>query len=109
MTAGGLAGRVWLPGFFKVWGRFEMGLLAEFQFYAYRAGMLLASTPSPIRRPLSLFAPRKVRFFAERKTTLPADPSPDVFEGKETRRFGCLMWLIGMAVLSCLVLDSLPP
>ena len=84
LIAGGLAGRMWLPGFFKVWGRIEMFELARFQFYAYGAGMLLASIPF-------------------------ADPSPDAFEGKETRRLGCLLWLIGAAVLSYLVLDSLPP
>lgn len=84
LIAGGLAGRMWLPGFFKVWGRFEMFELARFQFYAYGAGMLLLSIPF-------------------------ADPSPAAFERKEARRLGCLLWLIGATVLAYLVLDSLPP
>jgi len=82
LIASGLAARMWLPGFFRVWGRWEMMQIAEFQFFTYGGGMVLILIP--------LF-------------------SPDAFGDKETRRFGCLVWLVGAAVLSWLVLDSVPP
>ena len=81
LIAGGVARRMWLPGFFKVWGRIEMGLLAEFQFYAYGAGMLLASIHFADPSPHCRFSLREKLFFAERKTTLRLDPSPDVSSG----------------------------
>jgi hypothetical protein len=84
LVVGGLAVRVWFHWYFPEAGRIEMFELARFQFYAYGAGMLLLSAPFAVA-------------------------SPDVFEDKEARRFGCLLWLIGAAVLSYLVLDSLPP